>query len=39
MTSNVKPIPDGASVVIPILVCRDAGPGITTGAAFPTQTI
>ena len=25
MTSNVKPIPDGASVVIPMLVCRDAG--------------
>jgi len=25
MTSNVKPIPDGASVVMPMLVCRDAG--------------
>lgn len=24
MTSNVKPIPDGASVVMPMLVCRNA---------------
>ena len=39
MVTKVKPIPDGASVVIPRLVCRDPGAEIDFIADDPGLTL